>query len=103
MRELIRREQHTEREAGWGTRSQGAMVAFEEPPRRSRLHPEGRRYQLARVSGERSSWVILDTETGTFEHWIEVPEEQRYHVYRCQYGPSCSITAKRSVYRGMEP
>ena len=59
------------------------------------------RYQLTVVEGGRG-WIILDSHTGTFEHWIPAASS-RYHVFRCHYGKGCPITEKRSVDRGLDP
>jgi len=58
------------------------------------------RYQMV-VTGGRG-WIILDTQTGDFEHWVPA-EGSRYHVFRCHYGRDCPITEKRSVDRGLDP
>ena len=66
--------------------------------------PEGYigRYQLTHV-GRSDAWVILDTETGKFEHWVPVAGTSKYHVFGCKFGEGCSITDKRSVDRGLDP
>ena len=94
MRELLQEERDDERDLG------------RRPSRSSRAHPDRRegRYQVARVRGaERVGFVILDTETGVFEHWIEVADERRYKVFRCRWGDDCPWTEKRSVNRGFDP
>ena len=60
------------------------------------------RYQAVRI-GSASGWVILDTETGIFEHWEPVAGTSRYRVFRCRFGGDCPWSDKRSVDRGMDP
>ena len=60
------------------------------------------RYQAVRLESG-SGWVILDTETGVFEHWVPVAGTSRYHVFRCQFGGGCPLSDKRSVDRGLDP
>ena len=62
----------------------------------------GSRYQVA-AARTSSGWVILDTETGKFEHWVPVAGTSRYHVFGCRFEGGCSIFDKRSVDRGLDP
>ena len=69
---------------------------------RRATRPPGGRYQIASLRGS-SGWVVLDTETGKFEHWVPVAGTSRYHVFGCKFEGGCSIFDKRSVDRGLDP
>lgn len=68
----------------------------------SRPRPDraGGRYQLIRDPDTRG-WIILDSETGTFDLWIR--KGDRFGVIRCHFGRGCPITEKRSESWGLDP
>jgi len=87
--------------------SPGVPQEFQPSPSEARgirqaMRPHGGRYQVA-ASRSSSGWVILDTETGKFEHWVPVAGTSRYHVFGCKFEGGCSIFDKRSVDRGLDP
>ena len=50
----------------------------------------GSHYQLSALPS--GGWLVLDTQTGTFELWHYTPQGPAYHVQRAEFGGTALTT-----------